>query len=70
VIVVVAFVEFVNRFARFELAAAQQARLLKLGQYPVNGGQADVGTLLHHQAVDVFGRHVALPARMEIRQDF
>jgi hypothetical protein len=44
--------------------------LLKLGQHPVNGGQANVGAFLHHQAVNIFGRHVALLARMEIRQDF
>ena len=70
VIVVVAFVEFKHCLARLKLAAPKQAGLLKLGQHPVNGGQANVCAFLHHQAVNIFGRHVALLARMEIRQDF
>jgi hypothetical protein len=42
VVMVLAFVEFINRFAAFELAAAEQTGLLKLGQHPVDRGQADV----------------------------
>ena len=42
VIVVLAFVQFVNGLAALEVAAAQNAGLLKLRQHAVHRGQADV----------------------------
>ena len=65
VVMVLAFVEFIHRLATFKLAACEQAGLLKLHQYTVNGGQADVGALIKHQPVDIFCAHMALTAFLE-----
>lgn len=64
-VVVLPFVQFINRFTAFELAAGEQSGLLKLHQHAVDGGQSDVSTLFQHQAVNVFGAHVALAAFLE-----
>jgi hypothetical protein len=58
VVVVLAFVEFVDRLARLEIAAREQAGLLELHEHAVHGGQADVGVIFQQDAVDVFSRHV------------
>jgi hypothetical protein len=42
VVVVLAFVEFVNGLAALEVAAAENAGLLELRQHAVHRGQADV----------------------------
>ncbi len=62
---VLAFVEFENRFAAFKMAAAQNASLLKLGQYPVNRGQTDVRAVLKQHAEHVFRCHMTLAAFLE-----
>ena len=43
VIVVLSFIEFIDRLATFEVVSAQNTGLLKLGQHSVHGGQANVG---------------------------
>ena len=65
VVMVLAFIEFIDRFAALKLTARQQPGLLKLQQYPVNGGQTNVGTFIEHQAVHILGAHVPLPAFLE-----
>ena len=60
VVVVLALVKFVNRFARFEVAPAEKARLFELHQHPVDRGQADVGLAVQQHAVDIFRRHMTL----------
>ena len=42
VVVVLAFVEFENRFARLEIAALEQAGLLELRQDAIDRGQPDI----------------------------
>jgi len=69
VVMVLTFIELIDRFATFKLTACQQAGLLKLHQYPVNGGQSNVGTFIEHQAVHVLGAHVSLPAFLEQLQN-
>ena len=41
-IVMGAFVQFENRLAGFEVVTLQQARLLELGQHPIDGGETDI----------------------------
>jgi hypothetical protein len=41
-VVMLPFVEFIDRFAALKMAAAQDVGLFELGQHPVDGGQADV----------------------------
>ena len=69
VVVVLAFVELVDRFATFKLAAREQTGLLELHQHTVNGGQADIDAFFQNQAVHILGAHVALPAFLEQLQD-
>ena len=65
VVVVLAFVDLIDRLARLKIAAVKQARLYKLGQHAVHSGQADVGAVFEQHAEHVLGRHVALFARLE-----
>lgn len=65
VVVVLSLVEFIHRFATFELTAGEQARLFKLHQHAIDGGQSDICTFLQHEAVNIFCAHVALPAFLE-----
>ena len=58
-IVVLPFVELVNRFSAFEMASTQNAGLFKLGEHPINGGQPDVDAIKQGLAIDIFGGHVA-----------
>lgn len=69
-VVVLAFIEFVNSFAAFKMVAAEDAGLLKLGQHPVDRGQADVGIVLEQVTKHVLGRHVPHRAALENLQDF
>jgi len=70
VIVVLSLIEFVDGFAAFKMVAAQNARLLELGQHPVNSGKANVGVLGQQMAKHIFRGHVALNAFLENLQDF
>ena len=69
-VMVLAFVELVDRFATFEMVSAQNARLLKLCQDPVNRGQTDVGVVQEQLPKHVFGRHVPLRTALKNFQDF
>ena len=64
-VVVLAFVQLVNRFAALEVVAAQDAGLLKLQQHPVHRGQAHVRTFFQQNAVNVFGRQMAWVSLLE-----
>ena len=70
VVVVLAFIEFVHRFATLKVVAVQQTGLFKLRQHPVDRGQANVGVFLQQLAKHVFGRHVALHTALENLEDF
>lgn len=65
VVVMTALVEFEHSLATFEVVAHQQARLLELGQYPVNGGQSDILACRQQHLVNVFRAEVALRTVLE-----
>ena len=69
-IMVLPFVEFINRFATFEVVATQDTSLLKLGQNPIYRGQTDVGVLQQQMAKHIFGGHVALRAALKNFENF
>jgi hypothetical protein len=69
-VVVLAFVQFVHRFAALKVAATQNARLLELGQDPVDSGQAHIGAFLQQNAEHIFRGHVALGAALKDFQNF
>jgi hypothetical protein len=54
VIVMLAFVQLVDRLARFEVVPGQQARLLELRQHAVDGRKSDIKSFTLQQPVDVF----------------
>ena len=58
-------VEFIDRLAALKMAAAQDAGLFKLGQYPVDRRQADIGAFFQQHAVDILSRQVALRIFLE-----
>lgn len=70
VVVVLPLIEFVDSFAAFKMVAAQNARLLELGQYPVNSGQANIGVFGQQMAKNIFRGHMALNALLKNLQDF
>src|SRR5207302_348161 len=55
VIVVTALVQLEHRFARLEMVADQQPRLLELRQHAVHRRQADVDTVGQQLLVDILG---------------
>jgi hypothetical protein len=65
VVVVLALIELVHRFATFKMVAAQQAGLLKLGQNPVHRGEANVGIVFEQMLEHIFCRHVTLRTLLE-----
>lgn len=54
VVVVAAFVQFVNGFAGFKVVAQQDACLFKLGEHTVNRCHADFDAVFQQQTVNVF----------------
>lgn len=70
VVVVVAFVQFVNRFAAFEMVALQNTRLLELGQNAVNRRNADFHTFFQQNTVHVFRTQMLFGMRFEQVQNF
>ena len=70
VVVVLAFVQFIDGALAFKVAAFQDVSLLKLHQHAVDGGNANIHVLQHQLAVHVLCRHVALGALLEQLQDF
>ncbi len=70
VVVVLALIELIHRFAALKMATAQNAGLLKLRQHTVHRGQSDVGAVFQQHAENVLSRHVALRAFLEDFQYF
>lgn len=69
-VMVLTFVEFVNRFAAFKMAASQNVSLLKLSQHAVHRGQTHIGAFLQQHSEHVLGGHVPLVTFLEDLQDF
>ena len=67
---VLAFIEFVNRFATFEVVSAQDSGLFKLGQHPINSGKPYVGVFVEQMAKYIFRGHVTHRAALKNFQDF
>jgi hypothetical protein len=70
VVVVLPLIELINGLATFKMVAAQNARLLKLGQNTVNRRQANVGVVLEQMTKHIFGRHVAHLGALKNFQNF
>lgn len=64
-VVVLAFIELVDRLARLEIVALENAGLLELQQYPVDRRQANVLMLGQQFTVDILGTHVPMPALLK-----
>ena len=60
-VVVLALVEFEQRPARLEIAPFQDARLFKLREHPVDGGQSNILLQLEQLAKHILGAHVPMP---------
>ena len=60
VIVMPATLQFEHGIASFEMMAFDQAGGLELGQYPVNGGQTNLRSLVEEGFIDIFGGQVAI----------
>ena len=69
-VVVVAFVQFVNRLAGFKMMALQNACLLELGQHAVNRRYSDFHTLFQQNTVHIFGTQMLFSMRLKQIQDF
>ena len=69
-VVMIPFVEFIDRFATFKMTAAQDVGLFKLGQHPIDGGQSDIRTVFQQNAKNILRRHVPLGALLENFQNF
>ena len=70
VVVVIAFVQFVNRFAGFKMVALQNAGLFKLGQHTVNRRHADFHALFQQDTVHIFRTQMLLGMSLEQVQNF
>ena len=55
VIVMLAFVEFVNCLASFEMVARENARLLELRQNTVDRGQANISAFVQQNLENILG---------------
>ena len=70
---VCSLIEFVNRpaiaFAGLKMTAEQKARLLKLGEYPIDRSQANVFVFFGHGHEDFFGTEMRTRMLMKKIQD-
>lgn len=64
-VMVLAFIELIDRFAALKMAPTQNIGLLELRQHPVNRGQTHVGATLKQNAKNVLSRHMPLRAFLE-----
>ena len=64
-VMVLAFIEFIDRFAALKMTATQNIGLLELRQHPVNRSQAHVGAAFKQNTKNVLSRHVPLRAFLE-----
>jgi hypothetical protein len=73
VIVVCPLIELINRtavaFAGLKMAAQQKARLLKLGEYPIDRSQTNVFVFFGHGHEDFFGTEMRTRMLMKKIQD-
>ena len=73
VIVVRALIELINRpaitFAGLKMTAQQEARLLKLGEYPIDRSQTNVFVFFGHGHEDFFGTEMGAWMLMKKIQD-
>ena len=69
-VVVLPFVQFVDRFATFEMAAAEDARLLELCQHAIDRGQSHIHVFHQGLPIDIVRCHVAQRRLLEQFQNF
>jgi hypothetical protein len=73
VVMVRTLIEFINRpaiaFAGLKMTAEQKARLLKLGEYPIDRSQANVFVFFGHGHEDFFGTEMGAWMLMKKIQD-
>jgi hypothetical protein len=65
VVVVLPFIQLIDRLATFKVVAAKQACLFKLRQNTVHGGQADVSIVVKEVFENILRRHVPLRALLK-----
>jgi hypothetical protein len=72
-VVVRTLIEFINRpaiaFAGLKMTAQQEARLLKLGEYPIDRSQTNVFVFFGHGHEDFFGTEMGAWMLMKKIQD-
>ena len=64
-----AFVQLEHRFARLEVAARQQSRLLELHQHTVDRREPDIGAVLQQGLEHILGGHMPLRGALEDFED-
>ena len=64
-VVVIAFIQFEHRFARFEVVPLKDAGLFELGQNAVHRRKPDINAIAHQKSVDIFSRQMANLAGFE-----
>jgi len=73
VVMVRTLIELINRpaiaFAGLKMTAQQEARLLKLGEYPINRSQTNVFVFFGHGHKDFFGTEMGAWMLMKKIQD-
>jgi len=69
-VVVFAAIDFEHGLAAFEIVPFQQAGLLELGQYAVDGGEPDIDIFIDQNAIDVFGCEMAHVGTFEQLENF
>lgn len=70
VVVMLSFVKLVYRLSTFKVTAAENARLLKLGQHPIDRCKSYIRAFLQQQAKDIFGGQMPLQAALKNFKDF
>jgi hypothetical protein len=68
-VVVLPFIELINRLTALKIAAIQNARLLKLSQYPIDCRQTHIGSVQQQHSENVFRGHVSLSSLLEYFQN-
>ena len=68
-IMVPALIEFEHRLSTLEIMAFDQTGGFKLGQYPVDRGQADLLAGFQQGLVDFFRRKMSMDMRLQHLQD-
>ncbi len=69
VIVMITAIEFEDRLASFEMAAAHQPRALELGQDAIDGRQSDILVMTQEFLIDILGTQMPLSTIFKNPQD-